>query len=120
MKRRGWSTSRSARRWRRLRSSAKRRASKAATRNSGTWAAWVSTSWISPSHRHHPRAPGVNRVRKLRWVHQPCDDDDAKRLADAAKLPLIIARLMCLRGLGDPEEAARFLAPSLDHLHDPW
>jgi single-stranded-DNA-specific exonuclease len=59
-------------------------------------------------------------VRKLRWVHQPCDDEDARRLAEAAKLPLIIARLMCLRGLGDPEEAARFLAPSLDHLHDPW
>jgi single-stranded-DNA-specific exonuclease len=59
-------------------------------------------------------------VRKLRWVRQPCDDDDARRLADAAKLPNIIARLMCLRGLGDPDEAARFLAPSLDHLHDPW
>jgi single-stranded-DNA-specific exonuclease len=59
-------------------------------------------------------------VRKLRWVHQPCDDDDARRLADAAKLPPIIARLMCLRGLGDPDAAARFLAPSLDHLHDPW
>jgi single-stranded-DNA-specific exonuclease len=59
-------------------------------------------------------------VRKLRWVHQPCDDDDARRLADAAKLPNIIARLMCLRGLGDPDAAARFLTPSLDHLHDPW
>jgi len=59
-------------------------------------------------------------VRKLRWVHQPCDDDDAKRLADAVKVSPIIARLLCLRGLGDPETAARFLAPSLDHLHDPW
>jgi single-stranded-DNA-specific exonuclease len=59
-------------------------------------------------------------VRKLRWMHQPCDDEDARRLAEAAKLPPIIARLMCLRGLGDPEDAARFLAPSLDHLHDPW
>jgi single-stranded-DNA-specific exonuclease len=59
-------------------------------------------------------------VRKLRWVHQPCDDEDAKRLADAVKVSPIIARLLCLRGLGDPETAARFLAPSLDHLHDPW
>jgi single-stranded-DNA-specific exonuclease len=59
-------------------------------------------------------------VRKLRWVHQPCDDEDARRLAEAAKLPPVIARLMCLRGLGDPDDAARFLAPSLDHLHDPW
>jgi single-stranded-DNA-specific exonuclease len=59
-------------------------------------------------------------VRKLRWEHQPCDDDDAKRLAEAIKVPPIIARLLCLRGLGDPEAASHFLAPSLDHLHDPY
>jgi single-stranded-DNA-specific exonuclease len=59
-------------------------------------------------------------VRKLRWEHQPCDDEDAKRLADAIRVSPIVARLLCLRGLGDPELAARFLKPSLDHLHDPW
>ncbi len=31
-----------------------------------------------------------------------------------------MARLLCLRGLGDAEDAARFLNPSLDHLHDPF
>ena len=30
-----------------------------------------------------------------------------------------VARLLCQRGLSDPELAARFLHPSLDHLHDP-
>ena len=59
-------------------------------------------------------------MRTLRWERQPCDDDDAKRLADAIKVPPIVARLLCLRGLGDPETATRFLRPSLDHLHDPY
>ncbi len=59
-------------------------------------------------------------MRKLRWVHQPCDDEDAKRLAAAVKVSPVIARLLCLRGLGEPELASRFLSPSLDHLHDPW
>jgi single-stranded-DNA-specific exonuclease len=59
-------------------------------------------------------------VRKLRWEHQPCDDDDAKRLAAAVRVSPVIARLLCLRGLGEPELASRFLSPSLDHLHDPW
>ncbi len=59
-------------------------------------------------------------MRTLRWERQPCDDDEAKRRADAIKVPPIVARLLCLRGLGDPEEASRFLRPSLDHLHDPY
>jgi single-stranded-DNA-specific exonuclease len=59
-------------------------------------------------------------MRMLRWERQPCDESDARALADAVNVPPIIARLLCLRGLGDPELAARFLAPSLDHLHDPW
>jgi single-stranded-DNA-specific exonuclease len=31
----------------------------------------------------------------------------------------VVARLLCQRGLGDPDDAARFLRPSLDQLHDP-
>ena len=31
----------------------------------------------------------------------------------------VVARLLCQRGLGDPEVARRFLNPSLDQLHDP-
>ena len=32
----------------------------------------------------------------------------------------IIARLLCIRGLDDLEQARRFLVPSLDDLHDPF
>src|SRR3970040_225373 len=53
------------------------------------------------------------------WVTQPCDEEAAIRLAAALDVPPVVARLLCQRGLGDPEEAFRFLHPSLDHLHDP-
>src|SRR6266545_1966556 len=137
---------RSRRRSRRRHNSAKRRACRNATTSSETWVDSGPISSIPPplaptlSPPQAARGSGVratreasinplaprngerarSRVRKLRWMHQPCDEEDARRLAEAAKLPPIIARLMCLRGLGDPEDAARFLAPSLDHLHDPW
>lgn len=53
------------------------------------------------------------------WVTQPCDEEAASRLAAALDVPPVVARLLCQRGLGDPELATRFLHPSLDHLHDP-
>jgi single-stranded-DNA-specific exonuclease len=31
----------------------------------------------------------------------------------------MVAQLLCQRGFSDPEQASRFLHPSLDHLHDP-
>jgi single-stranded-DNA-specific exonuclease len=43
----------------------------------------------------------------------------AATLAATLEIPPLIARLLCQRGLGDPEAAARFLAPRLEHLHDP-
>src|SRR5437867_2832128 len=54
-----------------------------------------------------------------RWDHQPCDEIEAARLAAAIGAAPIVARLLCQHGLSDPESAARFLNPSLDHLHDP-
>jgi single-stranded-DNA-specific exonuclease len=54
-----------------------------------------------------------------RWDAQSCDEPAASRLADALAISPIVARLLCQRGLGDPELASRFLNPSLDHLHDP-
>src|SRR5690242_19118654 len=54
-----------------------------------------------------------------RWIPQDCDDAAATTLAAAVKVPLIVARLLCQRGLGDPDVAARFLSPALEHLHDP-
>jgi single-stranded-DNA-specific exonuclease len=54
-----------------------------------------------------------------RWHHHLCDDEASARLAAAIGAAPIVARLLCQRGLADPEAAARFLNPSLEHLHDP-
>jgi single-stranded-DNA-specific exonuclease len=58
-------------------------------------------------------------MKTLLWQHLPCNADHAATLAAALNLHPTVARLLCLRGLSDPETAARFLQPSLDHLHDP-
>ena len=55
----------------------------------------------------------------LKWHTLACDAPAAGRLAAALKVDPIVARLLCQRGLADPETAARFLRPSLDHLHNP-
>jgi single-stranded-DNA-specific exonuclease len=54
-----------------------------------------------------------------RWDTLGCDDAAAKRLAAAIGVAPIVARLLCQRGLADPEAATRFLNPALDQLHDP-
>jgi len=59
-------------------------------------------------------------MKTLVWDHLPCNDEETAALAASLNLHPTVARLLCLRGLSDPEMAARFLAPSLDHLHDPF
>jgi single-stranded-DNA-specific exonuclease len=68
----------------------------------------------------------------MRWISHPVDQSKAISLAAAlrdggvtsemristAALP-VLTDLLVRRGIGDVESAARFLAPSLDHLHDP-
>ena len=54
-----------------------------------------------------------------RWDTLSCDDAAAETLAAALNISPVVARLLCQRGLSDPELADRFLNPSLDHLHDP-
>ena len=56
----------------------------------------------------------------LIWDHQPCDEAVAASLADAAGIGLVTARLLQQRGVTTPDAVARFLGPSLDHLHDPF
>ncbi len=72
----------------------------------------------------------------MRWVSNPPDPSKSRLLALAlrdsasrfmpglaSKLPPsalpVLADLLVQRGIEDAELAARFLAPSLDHLHDP-
>jgi single-stranded-DNA-specific exonuclease len=54
-----------------------------------------------------------------RWDSVACDVEAADALAAALGIAPVVARLLCQRGLSDPELAGRFLNPSLDHLHDP-
>src|SRR4051795_9303186 len=54
-----------------------------------------------------------------RWDTLECDDAAAGTLAASLKISPVVARLLCQRGLSDPERADRFLNPSLAHLHDP-
>jgi single-stranded-DNA-specific exonuclease len=50
-----------------------------------------------------------------------CDRDaHIAALAKALDVPPVIARLLCQRGIDTPEAAARFLSPSVAHLHDPF
>jgi len=58
--------------------------------------------------------------RPLVWEHQPADQAAIDRLVAALGVEPIVARLLVLRGQTDPDAAARFLAPSLDQLHDPF
>jgi len=54
------------------------------------------------------------------WESLPCDDAALTRLAGELNVSDVTARLLCIRGLGDPDAARRFLRPSLDDLHDPF
>ncbi len=55
----------------------------------------------------------------LRWQTLATDDRATTELAAALGVDPVVSRLLCQRGLHDPETARRFLNPSLDHLHDP-
>jgi single-stranded-DNA-specific exonuclease len=54
------------------------------------------------------------------WHTRPHDETAASTLADALQVSAITARLLAMRGLTDPDEASRFLNPSLDQLYDPY
>ena len=62
----------------------------------------------------HPTA------RPLNWEHLTGDETRASALVTALGIDSVIANLLVLRGIETPEEAERFLHPSLDHLHDPF
>lgn len=53
------------------------------------------------------------------WLVPHSDQRAAGTLAAALGVQPLTARVLLNRGLRDPESARRFLAPSLEHLHDP-
>ena len=64
----------------------------------------------------------------MRWIAKPVNAPKARMLGAALgdlhlKVPAyalpVLAELLVRRGIEEPEAAARFLAPQLDHLHDP-
>jgi single-stranded-DNA-specific exonuclease len=57
----------------------------------------------------------VHRV----WEEVTADGARVAATAAALRLPVVIARLLCQRGLSDPERAHAFLHPGIDQLHDP-
>jgi single-stranded-DNA-specific exonuclease len=58
-------------------------------------------------------------VRSI-WEDVPVDDARVMSMAASLNVPAVVARLLCQRGLSDPADAARFLQPRLDDLHDPY
>ena len=59
-------------------------------------------------------------MRLLCWEHLTCDEAQVTALTAHLRIDPVVARLLCLRGIGDAEAAARFLKPSLEHLYDPF
>ncbi len=56
----------------------------------------------------------------LIWAEKPCDEAAVAQLARELQVSPVTARLLCIRGLGEIDQARRFLAPSLRDLHDPF
>ncbi|MEY4635698.1 MAG: Single-stranded-DNA-specific exonuclease RecJ [Acidobacteriota bacterium] len=54
------------------------------------------------------------------WNTRPHDEAQAAELARTLGLSPVTSRLLAIRGLTDPDEASRFLKPSLDQLLDPF
>jgi single-stranded-DNA-specific exonuclease len=54
------------------------------------------------------------------WQSHPCDDGEVSRVAAELQVSPVTARLLCIRGLANLDDAKRFLSPSLSDLHDPF
>lgn len=56
-----------------------------------------------------------------RWILAPPAESGLERvLAEELRVPEFAARLLCQRGLGDPDAARAFLSPRLKNLSDPF
>ena len=55
----------------------------------------------------------------MSWVVKPVPNEEIQRLAGAVGVSPLLARMLLVRGLRDPEETTRFLHPKIEHLHEP-
>ena len=55
-----------------------------------------------------------------RWEYRQFAPAEADRLQAEHGISRLLAVLLVQRGISDPEQAGRFLQPSLSHLHDPY
>src|SRR5262245_24193419 len=55
----------------------------------------------------------------MRWQLRDADGDAVQKLASDLTVSPLVARLLILRGLSEPQTANQFLHPDLDHLYDP-
>jgi single-stranded-DNA-specific exonuclease len=54
------------------------------------------------------------------WQPLDCDDARVQGLVQELGIAPLTARLLCIRGISEVDEARRFLSPSLDDLLDPF
>jgi single-stranded-DNA-specific exonuclease len=54
------------------------------------------------------------------WETIACEDAPAIALSRELGVSPMTARLLCIRGLGAPDDARRFLSPRIDDLYDPF
>ena len=57
---------------------------------------------------------------QINWQVLPREANRAKKLANALKIPVLIAQLLLNRGLEEPAQAHHFLFPKLSDLHNPF
>ena len=56
----------------------------------------------------------------VRWTLKSADADKVSELVNACRIPSVIARMLLVRGIENPEDVDLFLRPSLTHLHSPY
>ena len=61
----------------------------------------------------------VRSYPRQRWVLSPSHSDEAMILAQAARVPQVLAELLIARGVTDAQGAHAFLHPDVAQLHDP-
>ncbi len=61
----------------------------------------------------------VRSYPKQRWVFAPSHVEEAAALAQAARVPQVLAELLLARGVTDAHAAHAFLHPDSTQLHDP-